>query len=331
MVMSERENMRADFAYYEDDDTDIMEKLDNKELNHTSMTDDEEDEPRGISNDDYPSSFTAVHKALPLDNNPTPDKIMRIMDRYHNGNPEEIEQSKREMLGIMDSYIIRRINDIYPTYKEKYLDDLIQQARVGVLEGMKKFDPTKGAPTTYLKLYIDHEIGLFLTEMVNNTSLYYTKQTKIVSQCISDKKERGIPFTLEDVAIETQVPLKTVKKALELKNRSFVSIDSGVNLISETDSPEQVFIKKDEENAVRCLLFGGNDIHGNEYSKCLTDKELDVILRVYGLGEEYGIGDGDPHSYSEVSEQTNIAKYNIARTVAAAKTKMREEYGRDHV
>ena len=70
MVMSERENMRADFAYYEDDDTDIMEKLDNKELNHTSMTDDEEDEPRGISNDDYPSSFTAVHKALPLDNNP---------------------------------------------------------------------------------------------------------------------------------------------------------------------------------------------------------------------------------------------------------------------
>ena len=329
MVMSERENMRADFAYYEDDDTDIMEKLDNKELNHTSMTDDEEDEPRGISNDDYPSSFTAVHKALPLDNNPTPDKIMRIMDRYHNGNPEEIEQSKREMLGIMDSYIIRRINDIYPTYKEKYLDDLIQQARVGVLEGMKKFDPTKGAPTTYLKLYIDHEIGLFLTEMVNNTSLYYTKQTKTVSQCISDKKERGIPFTLEDVAIETQVPLKTVKKALELKNRSFVSIDSGVNLISETDSPEQVFIKKEEENAVRCLLFGGNDIHGNEYSKCLTDKELDVILRVYGLGEEYGIGDGDPHSYSEVSEQTNIAKYNIARTVAAAKTKMREEYGRE--
>ena len=76
-------------------------------------------------------------------------------------------------------------------------------------------------------------------------------------------------------------------------------------------------------------MFGGNDIHGNEYSKCLTDKELDVILRVYGLGEEYGIGDGDPHSYSEVSEQTNIAKYNIARTVAAAKTKMREEYGRE--
>lgn len=325
--------MRENFNYYEDDGTDIMEKLDDKEYNPVSLIDEEADSEMGgneeLANDDYPSTFLTIHKALPLDNNPTPDKIMGIMDRYHNGTPEEVKQSKLEMLGIMDSYIIRRINDIYPTYKEKNLDDLTQQARMGVLEGMKKYDPTKGAPTTYLKLYIDHEIGLFLTGMVNNTSSYYTKQTKTVSQCISDKKERGIPFTIEDIAIETKVPLKTVKKALELKNRSFVSIDTGINLISENDSPEQAFIRMEEQNAVRCLLFGGRDIHGNKYSKCLTDKELDVVLRVYGLGEEYGIGDGDPHSYSEVSAQTNIPKYNIARTVAAAKTKMREEYGRE--
>ena len=326
--------MRENCIYYENDDADIMEQLDDKEFDHAPLIDDDEDDDENgenekSSNDDYPSSFLAVHKALPLDNDPTPEKIMGIMDRYHNGTPEEVKQSKLEMLGIMDSYIIRRINDIYPTYKEKNLDDLIQQARMGVLEGMKKYDPRKGAPTTYLKLFIDHEIGLFLTEMVNNTSSYYTKQTKTVSQCISNKKDRGIPFTLEDIAIETNVPLKTVKKALELKNRSFVSIDAGINLISENDSPEQAFIKMEEQNAVRCLLFGGKDIHGKKYSKCLTDKELDVILRVYGLGEKYGIGDGDPHSYSEVSAQTNIPKYNIARTVASAKTKMREEYGRE--
>ncbi len=321
--------MRENFNYYENDDTDIMEQLDYKDSNHVSLIDDEEDdddkngEKEELSNDDYPSSFLAVHKALPLDNNPTPEKIMGIMDRYHNGTPKEVEQAKCDMLGIMDSYIIRRINDIYPTYKKKNLDDLVQQARIGVLEGMKKYDPRKGAPTTYLKLYIDHEIGLFLTEMVNNTSSYYTKQTKTVSQCISNKKERGIPYTLEDIAIETSVPLKTVKKVLELKNRTFVSIDAGINIISETDSPEQAFIRMEEQDAVRCLLFGGKDIHGNKYNKCLTDKELDVMLRVTG------IGDGDRHSYSEVSAQTNIPKYNIARTVTAAKTKMLEEYGRE--
>ncbi|WP_022754083.1 hypothetical protein [Butyrivibrio fibrisolvens] len=319
--------MRKDFNYY--DDTDIMEQLDDNELDHTTLIDDEEDgisENVGdeeLSNDDYPSNFITIHKALPLDNHPTQDKLIRIMDRYHNGTPEEVEQSTREMLGIMDSYIIRRINDVYPTYKNKYLDDLIQQARMGVLEGMNKYDPMKGAPTTYFKIYIDHEIGVFLTEMVNNTSQYYSKQIKTVMKCISDKKERGIPVTFEDVAMETMVPLKTVKKAVELKNRSFVSIDSGMSIKSEDDSPEQAFLKKEEENTVRCLLYGGNDMHGNKYDKCLTDTEIDIMLKVFGMG------DNDPHSYSEISEKTNIPKYNIARTVAAAKAKMLEEYGRE--
>lgn len=279
-----------------------------------------------VDPDGSPNNTFAVHKALKLNPNPQKEDLVRIMDLYHNGTEQQRKDAQKEMLGIMDSYILNIIMTRYYTYTQKHMEDLLQQAYIGVCTGMKTYDPNLGAPTTWFKRYINHELQAYINTQVNHTTQHYSTASRKVMECIENKKKRNLPYTEKDIYLETDVPLKTIKKCLQLQEMTSVSLnseDSPMELASEFEDPQDYVVDKVTQDHIADIVFGSRD---GRYVSTLTKEEKDCIALRFGFD-----GRGE-RSYAEIEKITGIARHRLGKIIATAIKKIKfeltkEKYG----
>ena len=268
----------------------------------------------------------AVHNKLSLNPSPTRDDLVRIMELYHHGTREEQDQAQTEMLGVLDPYILNIIYTRYSTYARKHLNDLMQQGYLGVIVGMKTYDPHLGTPTTWFSRYINHEIQDYICTQINHTTQHYSNASKKVMDCIKRKQINNIPFTEKDIYIETSVPLKTIRMCLQISNLSTVPIDSEetpIELPSNFDDPGEYVVEKMENEHIADLLFGSQD---GKYISVLSEDERDCIALHYGF-DGRGV-----RSYSEIEKTTGIPRHKIGKIIQVGLKKIKfeltkEKYG----
>ena len=88
------------------------------------------------------------------------------IELYRSGNKDSKDKAICYFFDTYENFIKQQIQQFYPTYKNKYFDDLLSSGKLGLLEALQKYDPDKGTFTTCSKPYIRYELTRFLCEIV---------------------------------------------------------------------------------------------------------------------------------------------------------------------
>ena len=114
---------------------------------------------------------------------PTYDKNNRldyiaIMKDYNSGDERLQSIATEKMIGELTGLVISVIKKRYPSYAPKHYEDLIQVGEMGILIGLKDYNPEKSLPATFFVKYIIHEIQTYIDEIVYKTTPYYSSIIK---------------------------------------------------------------------------------------------------------------------------------------------------------
>lgn len=263
-------------------------------------------------NEDYLTGSLSVHRRLPQDAHPTQEKLEKIYEDYHSGDTDRQEAAKVDMLGIMSPYILSRITTKYGSYMNNHLEDLQEQGYLGVMKGLPTFDPKKGRPTTWFVRYIDHEIQLYISKQIHNSSTYYATHSKQVYACIEERVKNGLTYTTEDIMIETGLSKKTIEKIINIKETTVVPMEGevGGTLKSSYETPEEAIVREEAEELVHNLLQNTSGLTYEERVCVMLrynimdpdedkmDKYLEYV-RLHEADSEYTDGDGFDDDYFE--------------------------------
>ena len=108
----------------------------------------------------------------------TTEELIHCVNLIRNGTPEQRSAATEEILVRNEPYIKSLIRTMYPTYANKYMEDMLSCGNIGILCALYKadppYDPTMSSFTTFVSKYIIHEISDCVSQMVHNTSPHYT-------------------------------------------------------------------------------------------------------------------------------------------------------------
>lgn len=237
------------------------------------------------------------------------------MEDYRSGDTARKKAAMEELCNRLDSFIGMVI---YREYRNYFRDreDLFQCGRLGIIKGMEKYNPEKGAPTTFFYSYIRHEIQDYINSSYNNTSIYYETVSGRLRRAEEEIEASG--KKCDDVLLSelSGMPLSTVKRSKSLKymmsnfnagakdeNGDFY-IDAEREFLWE-ESAEDIFLEHSLNDTVRARM-----------SSVLSDDEKTVMGYIYGFDEK------GKRSVKETAALTGMSCSDVRRTNIRALTKL---------
>jgi len=250
-----------------------------------------------------------------LNTNKITDRFKVIMDKYHNG---EQSYAMEMALAEMGDFVHFLIKKHFSKYVYDYYEDFVQQGYVGILEGLKKYDPSKGAPSTFFNFYIMHEITRFIDQNIKKSSPYYAANIGIIDKAIKKYEETNTPYTEMDIANATGLNLDTIStclKIMERTNTMHIESEDFIDAkISEKPlTPEEAYLKKEESD----IFYKA--IHS------LGETEARILLTKFGLDGKMPFG--ETIADKDVAQEIGVSldKVKRVRHMAVRKLKNKPE------
>jgi RNA polymerase sigma factor (sigma-70 family) len=299
------------------DETDSDIEIDENELNEISSQAFllKKSQKREVFHGEPKTSIDKYYNSLNGQPDDVRNRFYAIMEDYHSGDEYRISRAKEEALKSLEGFIYTLIKRSYSTYAKKHFADLLQEGRYGVLVGLDKYVPDKGMPTTFFSPYIKHEMQLYVTKLVDNTTTHYSSNIKKINKAIEYFEERNLPYTPVDIAIQTKMTVETVNQSLAIRNyRDVVHIDAcpqnsvpNLKTKDKTPTPEEVFFEREEQETLyRCI------------EKYLTPLEIQVIEMYFGINGSQTYPEG------EISKKLHIPKDKVKRLLNTSQRKLKE-------
>ena len=232
---------------------------------------------------------------------------VEIMKDYRSGNETLKEKATEKVIRDLTGLVLYVIKKKYSNYSPKYYDDLVQSGEIGILTGLKDYDPEKSLPATYFYYFIVHEIQSFINDTVYRTTPYYSTNMKKINRAIAQFENLDMPYTRRDISIQTGIPLDTVEKVMNIMaGRSEVSLAAfGEQLESPIHlSPEEEYFRKEYSEFLTKTM-----------GECLTKEEMLVLSYLFGIGNI------EPTSLKNTAKllKMSIDKVKKLRTLAFCK------------
>jgi len=230
----------------------------------------------------------------------------------------QIDQTKERIISAnlrLAVYIAKR-------YQGRGLDlpDLIQEANLGLIKAVEKFDWQRGVRfSAYASWWIQQSIGLGLTNMgrtvrlpahvINDLRKINKAKQYLEQQCC-------ILPTVAEVAEKSNLSLEKTQFLLRT-NMAIVSLDDSSISCESADSVDQL---RDEWNESPLHSLQKEDLiqHLSLALETLTDRERRIIRLRYGLN------DSPVHSLQEIGHQFGISRERVRQIEKRAINRLSE-------
>jgi RNA polymerase primary sigma factor len=200
------------------------------------------------------------------------------------------------------------------------LGDLINEANLGLIKAAKRFDETRGFKfISYAVWWIRQSILQALADQSRIVRLPLNKVGSIgriggVAAKLEQRLEREP--TVEEIAIEMDLPLQEVENALRSTGRH-LSIDAPLTE-GEDNTLLGILDSNDEPRPDVQLINESLQKEINRVISTLSEKERDVLKYYYGL-------DGGPaHTLEDISEKIGLTRERVRQIKEKALRRLRK-------
>lgn len=205
---------------------------------------------------------------------------------------ELIRRNLRFVITVAKSYMTEGV----------YIEDLINEGNIGLIEAAEKFDPTMGNKFfTYAVYWIVRNIRQFISNNSRTVRLPINKVDNIrnVKRQLSDlEQELGRPVTVYDLieSASTDKEIENLKIMIDLVELGFTSMDSPISNDEDSSTYHDILFDSDELTPEDYLDNSDNGDYLMGLLENMKPIEKTIIVRRYGL-------DGNiPMTLKEVSE-----------------------------
>ena len=278
-------------------------------LDAFEVEDDEELDYSGIVEDSTRFYLKEISK-IPL---LTFEEERELAVRISNGDEDAVDE--------MVLHNLRLVVMVAKKYKGCGLTmlDLIQEGNIGLIEGAKKFDLSKGYRfSTYATWWIRQKIGRALSNQSRNIRIpaHIAELTSKIKRAYGPLTQQlGRTPTEEEVAEYIGSDIDKVRVALDM-SQATASLD--------------VPVGEDDDATIGDLQPDNNAV--NPYYNLVAEANKDIINSVFDtLGEReanilklrFGIDTDHPHTLAEVGEVIGVTRERVRQLEVKALRKMR--------